>query len=273
MRIRRLFTVLCWGWMVLTPLMSQVSNLLPSSIGFASVARQDVWTAFHNPAALVQNERFQVALQYENRYIVKELSNELVQFGYTNKYLNVGLAFSYFGFSKYNEMMASAVFAHSFNRFSIGLAVNYLALYSGSETGYKHTVLPQFGVQVQVHKKVCLGFQTFNPFLQSLKVDGAKSPLPSIYSLGVDYAFYPHFRWSTQFDYRVNQISPVYVQTGFEWQAVEFFVLRLGMYYHKYVVGVLGVDFSYRGLDMALNTELHPILGVNIMAKIGFRWL
>lgn len=253
-------------------LMSQVSNLLPTSLGFASVARSDTWTAFHNPAALVQGERFQVALQYENRYIVKELSNELVQFGYTNKYLNVGVAFSYFGFSKYNEMMASAVFSHNFKRFSIGLAVNYLALYAGAETGYKHTVLPQFGVQVQVHRLVRLGFQTFNPFLQSLSVDGFKNPLPSVYSIGVDYAFYPHFRWSTQVDYRVNQISPVYVQTGFEWQAVEFFLLRLGMYYQKYVVGVLGVDFSYRVFDVGLNAELHPILGVNIMAKIGFKW-
>ncbi len=260
------------SWISLTYSFSQVSNLLPTSLGFGSVARSDIWTAFHNPAALVQKNRFQIGLQYENRYLTKELSNELVQFAYTNKYLNVGVAFSYFGFSKYNEMMASAVFAHNFKFFSIGLSVNYLALYAGEEIGYKHTVLPQFGIQVQVHRLVRLGFQTFNPFLQSLNTEGIKNPLPSIYSIGIDYAFYPHFRWGTQVDYRVNQISPIFVETGFEWQAVEFFLLRLGMYYQKYVVGVLGVDFSYQFFDVALNAELHPILGVNLMAKIGFKW-
>ncbi len=251
---------------------SQVSNVLPTSANIANMqtARTDNWTCFHNPASLVQPAGWQLAAQYENRYLLSSLNTAMLQMGYTNEHVNVGVGYSFFGYAKYQEMMAGLALARSFGRFSIGLQANYLTLYCGDELGYKGTFIPQVGVTVDVLPELTIGLHGFNPFVQTIAIeDEVERRLPAIYSLGLNYQWKEVLHWSVQADYDVN--STYRIATGLEWQAIERLVVKVGVYYQQQFVGCMGVAVTWDRLRLDTNFELHPLLGVTCQGRIGVR--
>src|SRR5665647_1617248 len=80
---------------------SQISNIIPTSTSIAqtSVADSYHWTSFSNPAMLGYVQKAEFGLQYENRYLISELSTKSVQLGLPSNLVNVGLSFSHFGYS------------------------------------------------------------------------------------------------------------------------------------------------------------------------------
>ena len=251
---------------------SQVSNVLPTSSNIANMqtARTDNWTCFHNPASLVQPSGWQLAAQYENRYFLSSLNTAMLQVGYTNEYVNVGVGYSFFGYAKYQEMMAGVALARSFGKFSIGLQANYLTLYCGDELGYKGTFVPQIGVTVHVLPELTIGVHGFNPFVQAITIDDQmKRRLPTVYSLGLDYRWKEMLHWSVQADYDVN--NTYRIATGVEWQAIERLVVKVGVYYQQQFVGCMGVAVTWDRLRLDANFELHPLLGVTCQGRIGVK--
>lgn len=250
----------------------QVSNVLPTSSNIANIqtARTDNWTCFHNPASLVQDASWQLAAQYENRYFLPSLNTAMLQVGYTNEYVNVGVGYAFFGYAKYQEMMAGVALARSFGRFSIGLQANYLTLYCGDELGYKGTFIPQIGVTVHVLPELTIGVHGFNPFVQTIAIeDQVRRRLPAVYSLGLDYRWKEVLHWSVQADYDVN--NTYRIATGVEWQAIERLVVKVGVYYQLQFVGCMGVAVTWDRLLLDANFELHPLLGVTCQGRIGVK--
>lgn len=252
---------------------AQVNDVIPAGSGIAntSTARHDRWDAFQNPAALVQQERFQVALQYENKYLSEALSTVLLQAAYTNSYVNVGVAYSFFGYARYSEMMAAVTLTRSFGRFSLGLQGNLISIYCGDNIGYRTTAVPQLGINVDITPRLSLGFQTFNPFVQTLKTTGNRRQLPAIYSIATDYRFYHGMRWDVQFDYDIN--TGFRIATGYEWQAIKELCIKAGVYYRQYVIGCIGLGLHFANFRADIHAELHPVLGVNLLCKLAYVWL
>lgn len=251
---------------------SQVSNVLPTSINIANIQTSltDNWTCFHNPASLVQPVGWQVAAQYENRYFLPSLNTVLLQAGYMNEYVNVGIGYSFFGHAKYQEMIAGVTLARSFGRFSMGLQANYLTLYCGDNLGYRGAFIPQIGVTVNILPTLTIGVHCFNPFVQTLKIEeGIRRKLPAIYSIGLDYCWEDQVRWSVQADYDVN--NTYRIATGLEWQVIERLMLKVGVYYHQQWIGCIGLAVTWDKLRLDTNFELHPLLGVTCQGRIGWR--
>lgn len=267
-KYRILVVALCLsGWVY-----GQVSNVLPSSMNIANIqtARVDNWTCFHNPASLVQTHRWQAAVQYENRYLLASLNTALLQAAYTNEYVNVGVGYSFFGYAKYQEMMAGIALSRSFGRFSIGLQANYLTLYCGDDLGYRGSFVPQVGVVVNVLPNLSIGVHSFNPFIQGLRLESdTKRALPAIYSLGLDYCWHELLRWSVQADYDVQ--TSYRIATGLEWQAVERLLLKVGVYYQQQWVGCMGIALTWDRLRLDVNAGLHPLLGLTCQGRIEIR--
>ncbi len=250
----------------------QSPDFLPSGVHIAGIssAVTDSWSAFGNPASLVQRTRWQFAIQYENRYMLKQFSSETAQLAFCNKYVNVGVCVTHFGYKHYGEVVAGIVFAHDFGgRFSMGLQANYYGAYMGKEDGYCGTVVPQLGFTVALGRKVTLGFETFNPFMQHIRVKGgAKKQLPSIYKLGVDYRFYEHFSWLTELSKDLR--GEWRVATGIEWQAVDMLRVKAGLYAGRYFVACMGVGMNFKGFGFDINADVHPILGVCLQGNVHY---
>lgn len=252
-------------------LSAQVYDVHPGSQSIANsgVSETAFWSAFQNPATLVQKERFQFSFQFENRYLIPELSTKAVQVGYCNPIVNIGLSFSHFGYGAYSEMMTGVTVARNFdNRFSLGVQGNLYTAYFGQEAGYKTTLLPQVGATVRLSERFTLGFNTFNPFQQHLKGDMVTKRLPSLFTLGTCYTLVPQLTWLVQVDKEVS--SYFRMATGFEWQAVEFLCIKVGGYALSDFIGCFGVALDFSSYRFDLNCELHPQLGLNTLAKVSY---
>jgi hypothetical protein len=252
---------------------SQISTVIPgsSSIANTSVADSKNWMAFDNPAMLGYVENAEIGTQFENRYLISELSTKSFQLAVPTKLLNAGLSFSHFGYSLYHEMMLGVGFARNFSdKFSIGLEFNYYAAFFAASNSYRGAFLPQIGLSTKLSTNFSLGFHAFNPFQTNIPTEFSTKKLPSIFSLGTEYFFSEELTWRTQID---KEISSNYrFATGFEYQMLQQLTVKLGAYGSDYLVPCFGVGFNGGRFAFNLNCELHPLLGLNTLAALKYRF-
>lgn len=247
-------------------------DVSPFSIANTSVADTRQWSAFSNPAMLGYRKDFELGIQYENRFMIHELSTKAVQFSAPTHLLNTGFSFSYFGFSLYHHMMIGVGFSRNFsNKFSLGLQVNHFSIYSVASNCSYGAFLPQIGASVRLSEVLSVGFHTFNPFQSNIKGEELQMKLPSVFSLGSEYAFSSALYWRTQID---KELGSVYrVASGLDYDVFAAMQLRLGLYGTDYLVPCMGISFlPTKHIAIGINTELHPLLGLNTMASLHYRF-
>ena len=252
---------------------SQISNIIPSSTSIAqtSVADSHNWNAFNNPAILGYIEKTEFGLQFENRYLVSELSTKSIQLAIPSSLINTGLSFSHFGYSLYHEMLLGLGFARNFSdKFAMGVQFNYYTAYFSASNSYRGALFPQIGLSVHFSPMFSLGFNSFNPFQTNIKTEYVTKRLPSLFSLGIEYSFSPELVWRTQFDKEVS--SNYRFATGFEYQMLQKFNVKLGAYGSDYLVPCLGLGFKTGAFLVDLNGEMHPLLGLNTLASIKYQF-
>lgn len=271
--MRKIYLSLC-VFLVLPALVAgQIAPVVPTSTSIAntSVAVQNEWNAFQNTSALAHIEKAEVAFQYENRFMLKELSTRSIQAGLHTSFANVGISYSYHGYSEYNEMIGGIGLARNFNDvFSMGVQFNYYAAYfsAAEESRYRGALLTQFGVSSKIFPKLTVGFHTFNPFQTNIKTENTVKRLPSIFSIGTNYAFADNIIWLTQIDKEVS--SNFRFATGFEYTMIKQLTVKLGAYGQDYLVPALGFGLHFGDFHFNLNGELHPQLGLNTLANLKY---
>ena len=250
---------------------SQISSIIPSSVSIAQTSASDThnWTAFNNTATLGYGEKMEIGIQFENRYLISQLSTKTVQFELPSNFVNTGLSFSHFGYSLYHEMIIGAGFARSFSdKFSLGVQFNYYMAYFNASNSYRGALLPQVGLSVKLSPSFNIGFNMFNPFQTNIETEYVTKRLASVFSLGSEYFFSPELVWRTQIDKEVS--SNYRFATGFEYQMLQQFTIKLGAYGSDYFVSCLGLGFKTGLFRIDLNCELHPLLGLNPLTSVKY---
>ena len=252
---------------------SQISNIIPSSISIAqtSVSDSHNWNAFNNPAQLGYVEKSELCLQFENRYLLSELSTKSIQLAIPSNLVNTGLSFSHFGYSLYHEMLIGLGLARNFSeKFAMGVQFNYYTAFFTASNSYRGSLLPQVGLSVHFSPEFTMGFNTFNPFQTNIKTDFVLKRIPSIFSLGTEYFFSPEFVWRTQIDKEVS--SNYRFATGFEYQMLQNLNIKLGAYESDYLISCLGLGFNTGKIYVNLNCEINPLLGLNTFAAVNYKF-
>ncbi len=259
----------------LSSFFAQIAPVVPvsTSIANTSVAEKNEWNAFQNTASLAHIKKGEIAVQYENRFVVNELSTRSIQGGFSTKFANFGASYSYHGYSVFNEMIAGLGVARNFgDMFSMGVQLNYYSAYfsAAEESRYRGTVLAQFGVVSTVLPKLSIGFHTFNPFQTEIKTENYAKRLPSIFSFGANYAFSEDLKWLSQIDKEVS--SNFRLATGFEYTMLKQITLKLGVYGSEFLIPALGFGFHFGNIYFTMNGELHPLLGLNTHGNIRYKF-
>ncbi|MDR1585695.1 MAG: hypothetical protein LBS07_05955, partial [Prevotellaceae bacterium] len=110
----------------------------------------------------------------------------------------------------------------------------------------------------------------FNPFQTNLPTEYAQQRLPSVYSLGTEYYFSEDLAWRTQID---REISSNYrFATGFDYRLLKQITIKTGGYGFEYFVPCLGFAADFSGFVFDLNCELHPVLGLNTLGMLTYRF-
>lgn len=254
-------------------ILAQLANTLPTSVSIANTgtANANEWSGFDNPANLAFTQNPQLSVQYENRFIINELSTKSLSFALPTTLVNTALSFSHYGFSHYNEMLVGLSFSrHYRNKFSMGLQLNALAAYHPADNNYRYAFVPNLGITTKLSDKVVVGFSAFNPFQQQIANDFQDIPLPAIFSLGVGYDITSELVWRSQLDKELS--STMRLATGFEYFFKQKIQFKLGLYTHDYLVFCGGVGFVWDTLRFDCNVDVHPLLGVSPMGRVSYRF-
>lgn len=244
--------------------LAQITGAIPSSSSIANTSTSDShhWAAFHNPAILGKIEKSEVAIQYENRFQLSELSTKSIQATYSNNLINTGISLSQFGYSHYQEFMLGIGWGRNFsNKFSMGVQFNYFTNYFEASNTYRAALIAQFGLLMQLSPNLNLGFSCFNPFQSNIKAEFVVQRLPSIFSIGAEYFFCPELVYRAQID---KEVSSTYrIASGFEYSMLQSVVVKLGAYQSDFLVPCLGLGLNTCSFGLSFNTEMHPLLGLS----------
>ena len=250
---------------------AQLASVLPTSISIAntSVANTENWSAFTNPANIGYVDEISFGFQYENRFLLSELSTKSLQFAIPTSLINTALSASYFGFSQYNEILLGIGFSRNFSdKFSLGLQFNYINAYFKTPNRYYGSFFPQFGLNYSLSSKFNLGFSVYNPFQSVIKSPFSTKQLPSIFSLGGAYKISPEFVFLFQADKEVS--SDYRFALGAEYNMLQFLTVKGGIYHNGYLVPCFGFKTDLGTLSLDLNAELHPLLGLVSLASVRY---
>jgi len=250
---------------------SQTFDLTPSTyaIANASVADNKYYSAFKNPAALAVQQNIGIGIQYENKFIINELSKKSFYTFSSTRFFNVGLSATYSGYQLYNEILTGIVLAKNFdNIFQLGVQYNYYSVYLAEDNKRKAAFFPQIGLIVKVAPAFHIGFSTFNPAQQTIQFKHIEKRIPSVFSLGFDWEISENLNFLFQTD---KNISGNYrVAGGFEYNIKDFLIFKTGAYHADYLTPTIGCGLKFGIFDFHLNTELHPILGLTTNVAIQY---
>ena len=254
-------------------LKSQISTIIPSSIAIAqtSVADSYNWVAFNNPAMLGYVEKLEIGIEFENRYLLSELSTKSFQLALPSNLMNTGFSFSHFGYSLYHEMLIGLGFSRNFSdKFAMGIQFDYYTAFFSASNSYHGAFFPQVGLSIKLSPNFSLGFHAFNPIQMNINTEFVVKRIPSIFSLGTELCFSPELVWRTQIDKEVS--SNYRFATGFEYYMLQNLNLKLGVYGSNYLIPCLGFGFRTGSFRIDLNCEQHPLLGLNTLAAIKYKF-
>lgn len=262
-----LIVALCMG------LRAQQTTVIPGSFvaGNASVTHCTEWLPFHTPAALAAQQHIGIQLLYENRYFTKELANKAVNVWFPTKALNVGVAFSHFGYASYNEMLAAVTMARYLGkRVRLGIEFDYYTAYFAAVQRYRGTVTAQVGLQVDITETLQIAVNTFNPTFSRVKAEMVEKRLPTTFAIGMRYCIKNTVDWLVQIDKEVQ--SPLRWATGFEYAPVKQMMIRLGVYGMKSFVPTLGVGIRFGGFAFDVSADYTNPLGFSMLGALRYQF-
>ena len=240
-----------------------------AAMGGSSVASQGLWALQNNPAGMANLEKISFGLYYENRWMLPETAYKSGAFALPTKFGCLGLSFTQFGSSKYNENKIGLAYAKDFGRYlQIGLQLDYLLLKIGNDYGTFNAVTFELGLQSHVTDKLTLGTYIFNPINFSFKQTLNHEKIPIVFRFGLAYQFTKDFLGQCEIEKNTER-EGVSLRGGLEYEAFKRFYIRAGVQTNPGILSFgLGYSISFARIDVA--GQLHNELGASVQVGLVF---
>jgi hypothetical protein len=240
-----------------------------SGISNASVTYSDIWAVSYNQAGLAEIKHFTVAMNYENRFMIPELSVKSFALGIPSKSGVFGLSYYYNGYSKFNEDKIGIAYSKSIGRsFSIGIQFDYLYTHFAAEYGAKGSVASEIGMKAQPVKNLYVGIHVFNPGNSKIKRT-YNEKIPTIFKSGLAYDFSGKVYLSAEIE--KDNFNKTKFKTGLEYRISKCLVLRTGL--AAYLgENSFGIGYYVKKLKIDLAYSNNRILGMTSAASICFEF-
>ena len=270
--MKKLFFILIFNFLYLSQILAQVQEILPSGIAPASadVVFTERWLAFANPATLSREESVMASVGYENRYFSEELSDEYLSLVIPSKFFNVGVAFNFFGYADYHEMMAAVTVARRFGVAAVGIEFDYFNMFLPDEVGYRHAFTAQVGLQLDVTDRCVVGFRMFNPSFSRIDYNDVARKLPVMMHVGCNYRFVDDLDLLVEVGYVLDR--GVDWAVGMEYRLMPELLVRAGARGCDYVIPSLGVGVCFAGFRFDLTAEADFRIGTSLLSNLSYKF-
>ncbi len=256
-----LFTPL-HAWNILQP-----SGGRTSSLGNCSVALNDFWSCHNSPAGFASQKGISIGISYHNKFMIKELGYKNAGVTLPLKIGVIGVSFSQFGYSLYNENIIGLGFARNFgDKLRMGLKLDYL-FFNFSE-GYEDKSVPTFelGIQYLINESLCLGAYIFNPINVKLRTIN-RDKIPIIMRLGFSYYVTENFLITSEIEENFEQNFSYRI--GLEYEIYRNILLRSGFQLNPELFS-FGVGYNYKWCIIDVCAQMNQELGTSINCSFIF---
>jgi hypothetical protein len=141
-----------------------------AAMGNSATAVSDLWSVHHNQAGLASLKNFQAGVHHENRFMVPEFAVQAIALALPARPGTIGVSYTYFGFSKYNESKLGLAFGKNFGeRFAAGVQFNYLHTFIASDYGSSGNITAEGGFIARPVDGLFIAAHIYNPARTGMK--------------------------------------------------------------------------------------------------------
>ena len=245
----------------------------PAGMANAALTFTDIWSSFQNQAGLAYIEHFTAGAFYESRFLVDGLAFAGFAGAMPLGNGSIGLNYSNFGYSIYNEGKLGLNYAMKLSqKFSVGVQINYHTTRIATEDyGNAGALSAEIGVRMKVSERVTVAAHLFNPTRSTLVDNGdfaiPDEKVPTVLRLGVGYQISEEVLFAGEVEKDIDQST--LFRGGIEYQPVEMLYLRLGASSEPSLFSFgLGLDFNSFQFDLA--STYSSILGYSPQISLTY---
>ncbi len=238
-----------------------------AAMGNASVATSDLWSVHHNQAGLAGLTAFQAGFHYENRYFVPELGLQALALALPASPGTIGLSYSYFGFSHYNESKLGLAFGRRLGeKIAAGIRINYLYTSIAGDHVNRGAITAEGGIIAQPVKGFFIAAHIYNPARINKHVNHGE-PQPVIFRAGI--AGLAGERLLVAVEAEKESDFKTVLRAGLEMEFAGEFYMRAGLS-SGYIQSSFGLGYAFGKLiaDMAFTS--HQILGFSPHITVNY---
>ncbi len=229
----------------------------------STVALNDSWALFYNPAGLVYNQAEMVA-GYQSKYISLGINDGAFGFTFPIKNTALGIGASYFGDNLLSKSKVVAAVAHKIGKTSLGIKTTYEQIRI-DEIGSKGIIYLDIGGQIIITEQVSIGMVINN--LNQAKFDtlALSSPNTNV-QVGINY--HPHSKLTLLAQVEKNISNPAILRLALEYTVSSNVQVRTG-FLPSPASAFAGIGFNWDKMKLDLAGSYQQQLGWSGGLSIG----
>lgn len=241
-----------------------------AGMGGTGLTLNDVYSVYNNPGAFGAMEKTAIGLNYENRFLLKELSTQALAFGYHSENAgNFGVQFQQYGFSLYREMQGGITYGRElFDGFYGGFSINFHRIQLAENYGSRNTASGGLGIFYEATENLHFGVRVQNISRTELS-EFEDERLPTRFGVGATYIFSEKVFWTLEAEKPI--LHPINVKSGLEIHPHEILYLRLGVNSYPFQ-SAFGFGLAFGNLQFDMSTLWHSTLGISPSAGLKYRF-
>ncbi len=194
------------------------------SLARATIALNDSWALFYNPAGLAYHKTKLMA-GYQSKYTSLGINDGVFGFAFPIKNTALGIGASYFGDNLLSKTKLIAAAAHRVGKTSLGIKTTYDQL-RVKEIGSKGILYIDIGGQIIITEQLTLGMVINN--INQAKFDTLALSSPNtVVQLGINY--HPHNKLSLLAQVEKDILNPAVLRLALEYNISANVVIRTGV--------------------------------------------
>lgn len=229
-----------------------------NGIGNISSVLKGFWSVHNNQAGLAAYKNIAAGMYYENRFLIQNLGLKSLGFVFPTRSGVIGLSYSNFGFSLYNENKIGLAFSKSFGKnISAGIQLDYLNTHLSDEYSDNSAITFEAGIQTKLTDKIILGAHLFNPL--NVKIDdNSNERIPAVFKLGIAYTLSNNTTCMIELE-KITAQNPN-IKAGMEYMIMDKAYARIGIMTNP-ATFTFGFGLKIKKMMFDIASSYHQVLG------------
>ncbi len=238
-----------------------------ASLGHASSCLYDVWSTRNNQGSLGFVRQNEVGAFYENRFLVKELTQSGFAAAIPIKKGTFGISYSSLGYKLYRESQATLSYGMKLSEnISAGIAFDYLNTKIADIYGQANAFTGSIGLTAKLLPQVVVSTHIYNPFRAKI-TNYNNEKVPTIYKFGAQYIFSPKVFLVAEAE--KTSAQKINIKGGIEYKPSSLVYIRAGGSSFP-TQASFGIGVNYNGLKIDMSSSYHSILGLSPQIGLSY---